>query len=218
MYVLAKSEIFRREVVGQEDTNILHAEGAHMQTLTFVTGNKSKFEDMQRYFKQINPMIELVMCDLHVPEIQSLDIEKVAQAKAAYAWEKLQRPLIVDDGGVFIECYNRFPGTLAKYVVKGIGLEGIWRLAEKDPRAYFLACIVYQDEPGVSHIFSGICYGKFIKPDTAIRNPEFPYQEIFVPNGAHTTYAQLREEGKVDSFSHRRMAIEKMNEFLASRK
>ncbi len=185
-----------------------------MKKLIFVTGNKSKFQDVQRYLKHIDSNIELQMEDLDVPELQSLNVEKIAKEKAAYAWNILKKPLIVDDGGIFIEQYNQFPGALSKHVVKGIGLAGIWKLAENNPRAHFMCCIAYQDETDKSYVFTGTCPGKIIPPVGAIRNPDFPYTDIFVPDGSEKTYAQLREDQQAASFSHRRLAVEQLDVFL----
>jgi XTP/dITP diphosphohydrolase len=185
-----------------------------MKKITFVTGNTSKFEDVQRYLGELGADVELVMENLDLLEPQSLDIEKVATFKAHQAWELLQRPLLIDDGGIYLERFNKFPGTLSRYVAEGIGLEGIWMLAKDDPRAYFLCYVVYVDGADSIHYFKGTMYGNLVAPTGPIKNPQFPYTEMFIPDGSDMLYAQLRSQGKAGAFSHRKKALAQLVEFL----
>jgi XTP/dITP diphosphohydrolase len=137
-----------------------------------------------------------------LPEIQSLDIEKVVKQKAGEAWSLLQRPLLVDDGGAYLEQYPQFPGALTKYVYEGIGLEGIWKLAKDNSRAWLMNYLLYCDGPQSFHLFKGICYGKLIEPTTII-DPRLPYTSIFIPDGSDTLLAHLRGTQEEKAIHHR---------------
>ncbi|MHB9147601.1 MAG: non-canonical purine NTP pyrophosphatase [Candidatus Amoebophilus sp.] len=179
-------------------------------TLTFVTGNNGKFKEVERYINELAPTITLKQAAIDLPECQSLDIRTVALGKAQKAWELLQAPVLIDDGGIYLERYHQFPGTLSKYVYQGIGLDGIWLLAKEDPRAYFLSCLVYITSPTDYHFFEGICQGTIIKPVSAVLDSHLPYTYMFVPNGQTKTMAQLRNTEAEKEFHHRLKAAKQL--------
>src|SRR5690242_7385651 len=100
------------------------------KTLYFVTTNAGKFEEVKKWINELDPSIDLIQVSLDIPEHQSLDVHKVALAKAIDAWNLVKKPLLIDDGGIYLEKYNKFPGTLSKFVADGIGIEGILTLCK----------------------------------------------------------------------------------------
>jgi XTP/dITP diphosphohydrolase len=181
-----------------------------VHTLLFVTTNTGKFQEVQRWLAKWAPDIQLEQAALDIPECQSLDVYEVARGKALHAWQCLQKPLLIDDGGIYLERYNNFPGTLSKYVYQGIGFEGIWRLAHDDPRAYFLSCIVYTRGPDNYQVFDGICNGMLINPTgVQITHKQLPFTDIFVPNGATQVFSMLKNTVQEEEFNHRAIALKK---------
>ncbi len=183
-------------------------------SLLFVTTNTGKFEEVTRWINQLNPTIILEQASLDISEPQSLDIHTVALAKAQEAWKLLKKPLLIDDGGIYIEKYNNFPGTLAKYVFEGIGLEGIWTLAKEDPRTYFLSCLTYLEHPCSYQFFEGRCYGKLIEPQHEVKSKHLPYTEIFIPDGSTKTLSELRGTEEEKAFHHRFKALQVLLSWL----
>jgi inosine/xanthosine triphosphate pyrophosphatase family protein len=55
---------------------------------------------------------------MDIPELDSQDLIAISQDKAKKAFEKLKKPLIVDDSGIYFDEYPGFPGPLAKRVFK----------------------------------------------------------------------------------------------------
>lgn len=187
--------------------------------ISVVTGNKGKFEDFCNYFSRIDPSIILEQISIDLPEYQSLDIHEIALGKAQHAWEILQKPLLIDDGGIYLERYNRFPGAFSKYVFEGIGLEGFWKLAQDDPRAYFLTCIAYAYGPNNIELFDGKCSGTVIEPSSEIlAHKQMPYTKVFVPEGYSQTVAELRDSDEIYKFSHRFKAVQKFVAWLENQK
>jgi non-canonical purine NTP pyrophosphatase (RdgB/HAM1 family) len=182
--------------------------------ITFVTGNTGKFEEVQRSINELACAITVTQAKIDLPEYQSLDIRTVALGKAQKAWEMLQRPILIDDGGLYLKRYHQFPGTLSKYVYQGVGINGIWLLAEEDPRAYFLSCLVYITGPNDYHFFEGICHGTIIKPTSDVFDGHLPYTYIFVPNGQTKTMAQLRNTEVEKQFHHRLKAVKQLVSYL----
>lgn len=181
-----------------------------VNTLLFVTTNTGKFQEVQRWLAQWMPDIQLEQAALDIPEYQSLDVYEVARGKALHAWQCLQKPLLIDDGGIYLERYTNFPGTLSKYVYQGIGFEGIWKLACGDPRAYFLSCLVYITSPDNYQFFDGICKGTLINPmGVQVTHKQLPFTDIFVPSGTTQVFSALKNTVQEEQCHHRAAALKK---------
>lgn len=184
--------------------------------LIFATSNSNKFQSVKKYIEKLDKSINLIQENIEILEPQSLDIKDIAIFKAKYAWEKIKKPLIIDDGGIFIEKYNKFPGALSKWVFKGIGAEGIWALSKDDPRAHFETVIAYIDSSENFKLFNGTTKGKIIKKEGKIKDLIMPFTEIFVPDGYDKVYSELTEN-KEDNYNHRYKATEKLINWLNSK-
>lgn len=189
-----------------------------MNIITFVTGNEQKFKRVKQWVEELDPSIRIEQADLEIPEYQSLDLHEVAHGKALAAWRIVQKPVIIDDGGLFLERFNNFPGTLSKFVYQGIGLDGLWLLAQKDPRASFRMCLAYMENADECHFFDGITPGRVIEPRHPVKNKIMPYTEIFIPEGYEQTYAELGYEGEARKIYHRYRSVEKLVAWLQGRK
>jgi XTP/dITP diphosphohydrolase len=180
------------------------------KVVRFVTSNKGKFDEVRRLLQLLNASIDLEQVIFDLPEVQSLDVRTVALDKAQNAWRYLQKPLLIDDGGIYLEKYTNFPGPLTKYVYQGIGFDGFWRLAQDDPRAYFLSCLVYIDGPTSFEYFEGISKGHIIDPThVTISDKQLPFTVIFVPQGYNQVFADLKGRADEEHFNHRMLALKK---------
>lgn len=81
-----------------------------MKTITFITGNPKKAEYMR---KLLGMPIEHIKLDLE--EIQSLDLEEIVKHKVRQAYEKIGKPVIVDDVSFEFCTLGRLPGTFVKH-------------------------------------------------------------------------------------------------------
>jgi len=120
------------------------------KTLYFATGNKGKIESLKNYFKSLNYEINIQAIDLDLIEPQENSVKEVSITKAKQAFEKLKKPVIVNDGGVCIEALNGFPGVYTKYICHTIGAKGILKLLEneKNRNAYFQSTTSFVNEKG----------------------------------------------------------------------
>ncbi|MES2142443.1 MAG: non-canonical purine NTP pyrophosphatase [Pseudomonadota bacterium] len=174
----------------------------------YVTGNTGKFEEVADFFKKNCPEITIKHYSLDVEEIQSLDQKAVVQDKVEKAFAKVNKPLLLDDGGIFFDAYNQFPGTLSKFVFQGLGFKGLFKLVEEDNRASFILQLAYRD--GVqTQLFEGVCKGTIIKPADLTSHPELPFTAIFKPNGSDKTLAELRYTPDFFHYSFRQQALKK---------
>ena len=90
--------------------------------IIIVTSNKGKFNELKRYIQMHDSSLQVVQEALDLPEQQDMNIRNVALGKALHAWELVKKPLIVDDGGIYIEKYNQFPGVFLNLCMKALGL------------------------------------------------------------------------------------------------
>jgi XTP/dITP diphosphohydrolase len=175
--------------------------------LVLVTQNKHKLKELTPLFNKYEVEFETTSIEKH--EIRSENIEEIAQVAAKTAFEALQKPVVVDDTGFFVDALNGFPGSYAGIVLKMIGYDGILRLMtdNEERTSTFKTAVGYFDGQHLES-FVGSMSGTVAHDPAGIGG--FGYDPIFIPDGFTKTYAELTLEEKV-SISHRTKAFE---EFL----
>ena len=171
----------------------------------FLTSNYHKLMEVRKILGEFGIEVEPVKGEK--VEIQSPSLEEIVRFAANYIKNKLpQRPLLIEDSGLFIEALKGFPGPFAHYVYDTLGLKGVLKLMEgvEDRRAYFeasVACLCTDDKIEVS---TGRVYGKIAHE--ARGNKGFGFDPIFIPEGYDKTFAELGDEVK-SKISHRAKAF-----------
>jgi len=183
------------------------------QKIYYATTNCGKFEEVHEFLNKNAPDLELEMLALDIQEIQSDDQLEIAIDKAQKAWHTVQKPMLLDDAAIYFNQYNKFPGTLSKYVSHGLGLQGLMRLFDEGDKAYFLLQMVYITGPGEYHAFEGRCDGHLVKPEVSDAHPQLPYDAYFVPAGQNITYAKLRGTPEASKYLYRLKALKKFLEW-----
>ena len=84
---------------------------------------------------------------------------------------------------------------------------------EKQP-AFFNCTLAFMQSPTSVNVFEGILEGRLTYPPKG--SSGFGYDPIFIPHGKHKTLAELKTSEK-NKISHRKVAIEKLIEFLLER-
>jgi non-canonical purine NTP pyrophosphatase (RdgB/HAM1 family) len=179
----------------------------------YVTSNVGKFQEVAQYVAQHAPEIELEQLSFDVQEIQSDDQLQIAIDKAQKAWQVAQKPLLLDDSAIYFDRYNKFPGTLSKYVSLGLGFEGLKRLFDPGDTAYFLLYMIYIDGPESYQVFEGRCEGHLVKPEKSDAHPQLPYDAFFIPDNEKQTYAQIRNTPLAEKYLYRLQALKKFLEW-----
>lgn len=179
-----------------------------VKEIYFVTGNEHKFHEVKQWLNELDPYIDLKQAAVDLPEIQSLDVEEIARLKAREAWRLIGKPVLIDDGGIYLEQYHKFPGALTKYIFQGIGLEGIWLLAKNNPRAYFANCLVYATSETEQHLFWGKAEGTVIDIAGKPFDEKMPFTYVFIPDGTDKTFAQMRGKDEEKPFHHRYKSLQ----------
>ena len=180
--------------------------------LVLVTQNKHKLKELTPLFKKYDVGFDTTSLEKY--EIRSDNIEEIARVAAQTAYETLQKPVVVDDTGFFVDALNGFPGSYAGIVLKFIGYEGILRLmTDKGERASTFKTAVGYFDGNYLESFVGSMLGSIAYDSAGVGG--FGYDPIFVPDGFTKTYAQLTFDEKV-SISHRTKAFEEFLQWYTS--
>lgn len=153
--------------------------------ITYVTGNQAKIDSARQILEPLGYLIDNIK--IETPEIQANDVNEVAKYSAKWACEKLGKPVLKNDSGLFVNGLNGFPGVYTHYVDDTIGEDGLLKLMHglKDRSAYFKEAIAYC-EPGKEPIvFEAITKGRIDTKKTGTYGWSWDF--IFIPDGEEKT-------------------------------
>lgn len=186
------------------DEPLKHMEKINNMRPIFVTSNQDKLKEAERALG-FEPESE----DIELEEIQAVEAERVVKNKVERAYEKIERPVMVTDVGVYIDELNGFPGALIKWMFKRVGNEGIAEIAG-ECKAEAITVIGYHDGEDFQ-TFEGTVKGKIAEEPRGDNG--FGWDPVFVPEGYDKTFAEMTEEEK-NKVSMRKKALEKMKKEL----
>jgi XTP/dITP diphosphohydrolase len=185
-------------------------------TLSFITGNNFKFQEVFEFFKKMKVKYDLIQRDIKTTEIQAETLKNVALYKLNSVKHKVEGSFFVEDAGFFVDIpLKGFPGIYSSYVLKTIGNEGIIKLINDFDVsvAHFSAVFALYFKPiDKTLFFEGMIEGKV---STTIKGKGgFGFDPIFIPNIIpDKTFAELSTDEK-NKISHRGQALGKLSEFL----
>ena len=180
--------------------------------ITFITGNEHKVIEAENIFKDYG--IELEHIDLGYEEPQGT-LEEVALSGAKYASRKLDKPVIVEDAGLFIKALNGFPGTYSHYVQDTIGNQGILKLLKDtdDRFAEFRSVIGYCAPNSEPKTFLGKVEGEIAVEERG--DLGFAFDPLFYVPSLDKTFGELTTEEK-NQYSHSKYSLIKFFEWNSS--
>ena len=168
-----------------------------MEKPVYLTTNKGKFEEAKHIFKDIYGFdIDIKNPDFEILEIQAKTCEEVVKFSVKYACEKLNRPCIKSDSGLYIDALGGLPGPYNAYFDKQIGEEKFLELLKNEPnrKARLEDCFAYC-EPGKEPIvFKGGSTGT-ISYETKGNLGRW-HDKFYIPDGETKILSELREENK----------------------
>ncbi len=178
-----------------------------MRDYTFITGNDNK----AREFSEIVGM-DIPHQKVDVPEIQSLDLEEVATAKARAAFDILKKPVIVEDVSFVLDAMSGLPGPFVKFFLSTVGTKGLIDMVNGfgNRKADASVCYVLHDGRDTK-VFTKTVQGTIAETEAGENG--FGFDTIFIPDGHDRTFAQMDAVEK-NQISMRREPIEKIGEFL----
>jgi XTP/dITP diphosphohydrolase len=168
--------------------------------LVYVTGNAFKLAVAERAL--VGSGIVLVQSDLDAPEIQSDRVEDVAIYAGQWACRRLGEPVVVTDGGFYIEALNGFPGPFVKFVNQWLTALDLLDLVrgKDDKRIVDRDCLAYC-RPGEKPVtFSG-SYPGVLAAMPGEGNGR-PIERVFIPAGYTVPVSDLSAEEQLAYWSH----------------
>ena len=181
-------------------------------TVTYVSRNKAKIEETTRTLARFG--IQVIARNLDFIELQDDNIENVVRHKLEEAAKVIKGSVLVDDTGVFLAAYDKFPGALAGYVLRSLGYKGFLNLLNNEDRNVTLETVAAIHIPGTgTKVFKGECRGTITKSPTGMDNNTFPLDRLFIPEGESRTFAEMDFEEK-SKYSARVRALELLGRYL----
>jgi inosine triphosphate pyrophosphatase len=191
---------------------------ANIQTITFVTGNKKKAEEVNRILASGSTdfPFQITNHKVDLPELQG-DPIFISKEKAALAAKEINGAVITEDTSLCFSALNDLPGPYIKWFLDKNGLDGLNDMISfsDDKSGYAQTVVAYCPGPGEEvHTFDGRTLGKIVRPRGSL---DFGWDPIFQPDEGHgLTYAEMTGEQK-DAISHRQRAFAKLRDYLQNR-
>ncbi|OGM20875.1 non-canonical purine NTP pyrophosphatase, RdgB/HAM1 family [Candidatus Woesebacteria bacterium RIFCSPHIGHO2_01_FULL_38_9] len=181
-----------------------------MKKIFFATTNEGKLNEVRSILG-----LDVIGTPLEIDEIQSLDPVKVATKKAQAYFERLKKPIFVEDVSLSIESLDGLPGTYIDAFMKTLGNDGIADMMKdkKDRRATAQATVVYVSKKGKEEIFIGKVEGTI---SDRPRGKGFGWDPIFIPKGETRTFGEMTQDEK-NRYSMRAKALNKFKSWLNSK-
>ena len=177
-----------------------------------VTGNMHKLEEASQIVSRYG--IELLIANVEKLEIQSESLTNIALTAARHAYNRLRKPVIVDDSGLFVDALNGFPGPYSSYVYKKLGVHGILKLLEEvENRHACFQTALAMIYPPIEKVFTGAVCGAIAYSPRGERG--FGFDPIFIPEGYTSTFAEMTLEEK-NRVSHRARAFKRFAEYASN--
>ncbi len=179
-----------------------------MDSITFITWNQKKADYLAKYL-----WIEVLHEKIDLDEIQSLDLREIVEHKVRQAYEKIKKPVLVEDTALRFEALGRLPWPFIKFFLKELWHEWICRLLDgKNRSATAQSMFGYFDGERLE-VFVGELHGS-ISEKPGFDNG-FGWDRIFIPEWFDWIRSELGEEDYKVTYLKVK-PIEAVREFLLS--
>jgi non-canonical purine NTP pyrophosphatase (RdgB/HAM1 family) len=180
-----------------------------LSAIAFVTSSEHKHREAQAI---LGVALERVALDL--PEPQGLDAAAVARTKAHLAYERLRRPVLVEDTSLELEALGGFPGPLIRWLLEAAGVAAIPRLLDGfATRVARARCVALVFDGELELVGVGSVAGEIAQAPRGASG--FGWDVVFMPDwGGGRTYAEMPAEEK-NARSHRALAFRELASQLA---
>jgi non-canonical purine NTP pyrophosphatase (RdgB/HAM1 family) len=176
--------------------------------LVFVTSNLGKLREAEAVLG-----VSLDHRALDLEEIQSLDLEEVVSHKASAAFERLGRPVLVEDTSLELNGLEGFPGPLIRWLLTTVGPAGICRIAGAfEDTSATVRCIAMAHDGTREVVGLGVVHGRIVRAPRGRQG--FGWDSTFAPDGhGGRTYGEMSKTEKND-ISHRKLAFQNLRDAL----
>ena len=181
-----------------------------MSRIIYLTTNEFKFREAEIVLKgEYGLDIEIMNPDFEIYEIQAKTCAEVAAFSAKYAADKLGKPCLKSDTGLYLEALGGLPGPYNAYFDKQIGVKKFLNMIkdEKNRKARLEHCFAFCEPSKEPIIFTGGSTG------TISEEPRGEYGRwhdfFFVPDGDTRTLAEIGDADEAEKASKYGDAIDK---------
>ncbi len=161
----------------------------------FITSGKQKYEEIKDL---IPPAITIERLEYFYPEDQDMDLRNICRIGAKWVADRINKPVIVDDMGLFINALGGLPGPFTKFFAKYLKPEGVLKLMNglTDRSASFKVCLGFC-KPG-SEPLTFMAERKGVIADEVLTGPyDFGLNSIFIPENSGKNLAAFSFEEKL---------------------
>lgn len=174
--------------------------------INFITSNKGKVKTVSDSLKANGIQAQVLATDLNIIEPQADTVEEVSLIKAKAAFEILNEPVLVEDGGFAVEALNGFPGVYTKFMLTTIGVDGLLDLMKNktNRNAKFVSCSTYIDKNGKAYQFSRIGGKGLITHERSKNKSDIAWSDlwyVFYEEDLGKTFADCEEKEIMDYYS-----------------
>ena len=186
-------------------------------TITFVTGNKKKLEEVKLILGAGEAMpFEVTNAKIDLPELQGEPFE-IAKEKCRQAAKQINGAVLTEDTSLCFNALNEMPGPYIKWFLEKCGHDGLNRMLDGfgDRTAFAQTIVAFTAGPDSEvHVFEGRTDGKIVQPRGSL---DFGWDPIFEPDeGQGKTYAEMDKAFK-NSISHRGRSFAKVRKYLVEK-
>jgi XTP/dITP diphosphohydrolase len=170
-----------------------------MKKLTYLTTNQHKAKEAQHFFgEKYGIDIEVVDPDFELIEIQAKTCAEVVAFTVKDAADRLGKPVLKSDTGLYIDALGGLPGPYNAYFDKQIGVEKFLELLknEKNRRANIEHCFGYCEPGKEPKIFIGGGTGTIAKNASGKLGRWHSF--FYIPDGETETLSILQEKNYND--------------------
>lgn len=156
--------------------------------------------------------LPLEIADIDPEEIQSLDSTTIVTHKVRQAFERVKKPVFVEDVAVHIDAWGGFPGPFIKFILKAGGNALLLKmLSDEKNRKAVARCTIGYHDGNTAHTFVGEMNGTIAFSETGKNG--FGWDPIFIPEGMTKTLAELSAQEK-NEISNRKKALVQLQNFI----
>lgn len=161
--------------------------------VVFVTGNQNKADYLSKLIG-----LELDYQKINLDEIQSLDLKEIVKHKVIQAYEKIKKPVLVEDVSLEFKALGQLPGPFIKFFIEQMRGEDLCRLVDGKDRDAVAKCVFgYYDGQEIK-LFQGSLTGKIANKPAGENG--FGWDKIFIPEGYEITRAQMNENDDLKTY------------------
>ena len=163
------------------------------EKLIYLTTNPHKVEEANAFLGEKYGIGLMIMNpNFSVPEIQAKTCAEVAAFSAKYAADKLEKPVLKSDTGLYIEALGGLPGPYNAYFDKQIGIDLFLQMMKdiSNRKARLEHCFAYCEPNTEPVVFSGGGTGRIAYEQRGELGRW--HDKFYIPEGEEMTLSELR--------------------------